>query len=154
MSYEQEPLSPMFRIDVSPETESNPPASFERVTVQLLQQMVAMQQQQNKLLETMVRQNAAAQQQRSQELEQWRQANPRLAKDCRKAAELLSEVQTQFLENLTEEIHDSGEHLVEGEFMMNEFVDRFGPRMAHLNGILQVLAQLGTTETAAQKQEQ
>ena len=33
---------------------------------------------------------------------------------------------------------------VEGEYMLNEFVDRFGPRLAHLNGVLQVLAQLGS----------
>ena len=26
--------------------------------------------------------------------------------------------------------------------MLNEFVDRFGPRLAHLNGLLQVLSQL------------
>ncbi|QDV64290.1 hypothetical protein Pan14r_19740 [Crateriforma conspicua] len=144
----------MFRIDVSPEAETRPEATFEQVTIQLLQQLVSTQQQQNKLLESLVQQNAAAQQQRSNELQQWRQANPGLSKDCREAAELLSEVQTRFLANLTEEIRDSGEHLVEGEFMMNEFVDRFGPRMAHLNGILQVLAQLGTGESAAQQQEQ
>jgi hypothetical protein len=29
--------------------------------------------------------------------------------------------------------------------MLNEFVDRYGPRLAHLNGVLQVLAQLGST---------
>ena len=34
---------------------------------------------------------------------------------------------------------------MEGEFMLNEFVDRFGPRMAHLNGLLQVLSQLSAT---------
>jgi len=154
MSYDQEPLSPMFRIDVSPETESTPQASYERVTIQLLQQLVAGQQQQNQLLENLVQQNAAAQQQRSNELQQWRNANPNLSRACRTAAETLSEVQTQFLATLTEEIEETGEHLVEGEFMMHEFVDRFGPRMAHLNGILQVLAQLGTGETAAQQQEQ
>jgi len=33
---------------------------------------------------------------------------------------------------------------VEGDFMLNEFVDRFGPRLAHLNGVLQVLTQLGS----------
>jgi hypothetical protein len=33
--------------------------------------------------------------------------------------------------------------LIDGEFMFNEFVDRHGPRLAHLNGVLQVLAQLG-----------
>jgi len=30
----------------------------------------------------------------------------------------------------------------EGEFVFNEFVDRFGPRLAHLNGVLQMLSQL------------
>lgn len=153
MSYDQEPLSPMFRIDVSPESDSTPQASYERVTVQLLQQLVAGQQQQNKLLENLIQQSASAQQQRSQELQQWRNANPNLARACRTAAETLSEVQTQFLESLTEEIDDTSEHLVDGEFVMHEFVDRFGPRMAHLNGILQVLAQLGTGESPVQQQQ-
>lgn len=36
------------------------------------------------------------------------------------------------------------EDLLDGEFVLSEFVDRFGPRLAHLNGVLQVLAQLGT----------
>ena len=45
--------------------------------------------------------------------------------------------------------HFSEENLLEGEFMMNEFVDRFGPRLAHLNGVLQVLAQLGTSDATA-----
>jgi hypothetical protein len=36
---------------------------------------------------------------------------------------------------------------LDGEFVLSEFVDRFGPRMAHLNGVLQVLAQIsGTTQ--------
>jgi len=44
-------------------------------------------------------------------------------------------VQTEFLETLTQEISVNYESLLEGEFMLNEFVDRFGPRMAHLNSI-------------------
>ena len=36
-----------------------------------------------------------------------------------------------------------------GDFMLNEFVDRFGPRLAHLNGVLQVLSQLSSTHDAA-----
>ena len=55
--------------------------------------------------------------------------------------------QTEFLESLTEEIEDQEEHLIEGDYMLNEFVDRFGPRLAHLNGVLQVLAQLGSNAT-------
>ncbi|NND98431.1 MAG: hypothetical protein HKN47_14015 [Pirellulaceae bacterium] len=145
-SYEQEPLSPMFRIDVSAEAESEPQVSEEQRTVELLQQLVIGQQKQNQLLEHLTQQNTAMQQQRASELQQWKAANPNLSRACRQAAETLSKVQTQFLDNLTEEIQYNEENLVEGEFMMNEFVDRFGPRLAHLNGVLQVLAQLGTGE--------
>lgn len=151
MSYEQEPLSPVFRIDVSAESESSSPASSERVMLELMRELVVGQQQHNRLLEQLIQQNAAIQQQRAGELQQWKSANPELSLACRRAAETLSEVQTQFLENLTEEIQDSGEHLVDGEYMLNEFVDRFGPRLAHLNGVLQVLAQLGTGEPVPQQ---
>ena len=43
-------------------------------------------------------------------------------------------------------------NLVEGEFMLTEFIDRFGPRMAHLNGILQVLSQLSAVPNPATPQ--
>lgn len=149
MSYEHEPISPMFRIDVSAESESNQTASNDRIVIELLRQLVASQQQQNRLLEEMVQQNVAANKQRANELQQWKNANPELAKSCRQAAETLSRVQTQFLDSLTEEIADSEEHLIEGEYMLNEFVDRFGPRLAHLNGVLQVLAQLGSGDPSS-----
>lgn len=145
MSYDQEPISPMFRIDVSADaSDSDSSASSDRVAVELLRQLVAGQQQQNRLLEELAQQQAAAQKQRVGELQQWKNANPELARACRQAAETLSRVQTQFLDSLTEEIADSEDHLMEGEYMLNEFVDRFGPRLAHLNGVLQVLAQLGS----------
>ena len=146
MSYEHEPISPMFRIDVSAESESAQPGSNDRIVIELLRQMVASQQQQNRLLEDLVQQQVSANKQRAHELQQWKAANPELARSCRQAAETLSRVQTQFLDVLTEEIADSEEHLVEGEYMLNEFVDRFGPRLAHLNGVLQVLAQLGSAD--------
>jgi len=38
---------------------------------------------------------------------------------------------------------------LDGEFMLNEFVDRFGPRLAHLNGVLQVLSQLSAAPDSA-----
>jgi hypothetical protein len=136
----------MFRIDVSAESESNQAGSNDRIVIELLRQMVAAQQQQNRLLEDLVQQQVAANKQRANELQQWKAANPQLAKSCRQAAETLSRVQTQFLDVLTEEIADSEEHLIEGEYMLNEFVDRFGPRLAHLNGVLQVLAQLGSAD--------
>jgi len=111
----------------------------------LLRQLVNGQDKQNELLEELVNQVSANQRQRQGELVQWKQSNPRLARSCRKAAEALGKVQTEFLDGLTREIAENCENLLEGEFMLNEFVDRFGPRMAHLNGLLQVLSQLGAT---------
>jgi hypothetical protein len=113
--------------------------------VAVLREILAAQDRQNELLEEMVGQLNAAQKQRANELGQWKQANPGLARSCRIAAEALSKVQTEYLANLTDEINENFETLRDGEFMLNEFVDRFGPRVAHLNGLLQVLSQLSAT---------
>ena len=72
--------------------------------------------------------------------------------NCHRAAKELSKVQAEFLENLTREIGENFDNLVEGEFMLTEFIDRFGPRMAHLNGILQVLSQLSAVPNPATRQ--
>jgi len=45
---------------------------------------------------------------------------------------------------LVDQIADSDEAFVDSDFMLNEFVDRFGPRLHHLNSLLQVLSQLGS----------
>jgi len=124
----------------------SPPAretEFEQT--QLLREILAAQDRQNELLEELVHQLSGSQKQRANELGQWKQANPHLARSCRKAAEALGKVQTEFLDSLTREITENCEVLMDGEFMLNEFVDRFGPRLAHLNGLLQVLSQLSST---------
>ncbi|UUO07427.1 hypothetical protein M4951_03740 [Blastopirellula sp. J2-11] len=115
----------------------------------LLQRMVTLQERQAELLEEMLQQQISQQKQRQAELAAWRKANPQLADKCRKAAEALSKVHTEFLGSIADEIDDSGEDMADSEFMLNEFVDRFGPRIAHLNGVLQMLAQLGSPHPPA-----
>lgn len=150
MSVDPRQFSSMFSIDVTADpnlnrvTSSADPAT-EIIT--LLRMMLQNQEKQTQLLVEANQHLTAAQKQRQQELGQWKQANPELADSCRVAAETLSRVQTQFLDNLTREIADNEESLVDGEFMLNEFVDRYGPRLAHLNGVLQVLSQLSTVPT-------
>jgi hypothetical protein len=147
MSHDPQDLSPVFRIDVSQsasdthlgsKSQSNPTTEI----TALLQQLVIGQDRQNELLEELVEQMSAAQRQRVTELGQWKEANPLLARRCRAAAEALSQVQTEFLQNLTVEVNDNFENMLDGEFVLNEFVDRYGPRLAHLNGVLQLLSQL------------
>jgi hypothetical protein len=115
----------------------------------VLRELLSAQDRQNELLEELVNQLGGVQKQRAAELGQWKQANPGLARRCRTAAEALSKVQTEYLTSLTEEINENYEVLRDGEFMLNEFIDRFGPRLAHLNGLLQVLSQLSSTPNPA-----
>ena len=145
MSQESQQFPPVFRIDVSAEPSggaNNVQYDPAAVMIALVRQVVQMQARTNQLLEEMIQQHNALQRQRQTELGQWKEANPELAKCCRTAAETLSRVQTQFLRSLTDEVVDNEECLMDGEFMLNEFVDRYGPRLAHLNGVLQVLSQL------------
>lgn len=116
----------------------------EALMTQLLQQLVVGQQRQNELLEDLTKQMNAAQRQRAVELGQWKQANPHLARSCRKAVEALSQVQTEFLRNLTDEVQDNADGLIDSDYALTDFVDRYGPRMAHLNSVLQMLSQLSS----------
>ena len=148
-------FSPTFRIDVT-QGASQPDAGNQQMNgnevTALLQQLVIGQDRSNELLEELVDQMGAGQRQRANELGQWKESNPILARKCRAAAEALSQVQTEFLENLTFEVNDNFEHMLDGEFVLNEFVDRYGPRLAHLNGVLQLLSQLSAVPSPANSQ--
>ena len=148
MSHEQQRTRPPLfsQIDVNPAAYAGTPGGRQDLEqTRLLREILSAQDRQNELLEELVNHLGSAQKQRANELGQWKQANPHLARNCRRAAEALGKVQAEFLESLTTEVSENYENLLDGEFMLNEFVDRFGPRMAHLNGLLQVLSQLSAT---------
>ena len=150
MDQRPQEFSPIFQFDVNQESldphvapESADGNSNELVA--LMRQLVIGQDRQNELLEELVDQMNNAQRARNNELNQWKDANPHLAQRCYMAAEALGKVQTEFIETLAFEVNDNYESMMDGEFVLNEFIDRFGPRLAHLNGVLQLLAQLGAS---------
>ena len=151
MTHDPHSASPLFtQLDITANTHVGRPRDAQSTSdeqVGLLRNLLAAQDRQNELMEELINQLGAGQRQRGVELNQWKQANPELAQYCRHAAESLSRVQVEFLNTMTREISDNADSFLDGEFMLNEFVDRFGPRMAHLNGLLQVLAQLSSTPT-------
>ena len=157
MANEPRQVPPLYtQYDVSPSASANRSTELESPhteVVALLQDILAAQDRQNQLVEELIAQMGATQKQRANELGQWKQANPHLARDCHRAAEWLSQAQTEYLRGVTEEVNDSGEGLVESEYLMNELVDRYGPRLAHLNGVLQVLSQLGNPTDATKTTE-
>lgn len=152
MSQSQNPSLPIYsQVDVTAGNLADSDVDPQDQTI-LLREVLAAQDRTNELLEDLVSVMANSHKQRAQELHQWKNANPDLAESCREAAESLSRVQVEYLDRLTEEIRDTADDMAEGEFMLNEFVDRFGPRLAHLNGVIQVLAQLSSTPSPATSQ--
>jgi hypothetical protein len=150
MSQSARPAAPLYtQMDITPTTPPSPApvAGASPDHGQLLHDILMALDRQNELMEELITQVASGQKQRANELSQWKEANPRLAHHCRVASESLAKVQTEFLTTLTTEINDNPDSLMEGDFFLNEFIDRYGPRLAHLNGVLQVLAQLGSASS-------
>jgi hypothetical protein len=154
MSTNNVPVSSWFsQVEVSPGTLSSTRNGTEE-RGDALREILAAQDRTNELLEELIDKVTTVQRQKQAELKKWKDAHPRLAEACRRAAEALGRVQIDFLDRLTEEIEESADDMVDGDFLLGEFVDRFGPRLAHINGVLQVLAQLASTaEPAAAHQE-
>jgi hypothetical protein len=154
MTSTRRPAPPLFsQVDVSTATHAHPIMSSREEQTELLREVLSAQDRTNELLEDLSATLAANQKQRANELNQWRNAHPALSSACREAAEALTRVQIEYLERMTEEINDTSEDMVEGEFLLNEFIDRYGPRLAHLNGVIQVLAQLSSVPNPANSQQ-
>jgi hypothetical protein len=109
----------------------------------LLRELVAQGQRQNDLLLEILAQVSLQHRQRAAELKAWKEANPQLAKSCRQAAESLARVHSEFLSSIAQEAADNAEDFSDSEYALGEFIDRYGPRLAHFNGVLQLFAQLG-----------
>jgi hypothetical protein len=152
MSQDPRSISSLFsQVDVSSGGSLQPtaPRGLSADAEGLLRDVLTAQDRTNELLEELVAIMGSAQKQRASELNQWKQTNPKLARNCRQAAEALSRVQVEYLETITDEITSNADTMMDGEFMLNEFVDRFGPRLAHINGVIQVLAQLSSAPNPA-----
>jgi hypothetical protein len=154
MSNDQSPFSPVFSINVSADASGSQPreqrpADLATTLVALTRQLVEVQHRQNQLVEQLLQvnkqvlQNACqATNQRQNEISQWRNSHPQLVQSCKSALETLSGVQTEFLQKMADEVEDSKEDLADNDYVFSDFLDRYGPRMAHLNGVLQVLHHL------------
>ena len=112
-------------------------------TNRLLRDMIALQIKSCELLAELVNQVSLQQRQRVAELKAWKEANPELAASCRQAAESLSKVHTEFLASIARDAAENAEDFADSEYALGEFIDRYGPRLAHFNGVLQLFSQLG-----------
>ncbi|NDC54543.1 MAG: hypothetical protein EBZ74_09705 [Planctomycetia bacterium] len=105
--------------------------------------MIALQAKSCELLTDLVNQVSLQQRQRVAELKAWKDSNPELATSCRQAAESLAKVHTEFLATIARDAAENADDFADSEYALGEFIDRYGPRLAHFNGVLQLFAQLG-----------
>ncbi len=139
------PSSPVVsEVEVVAQSQNNDTTASAQT--QLLQQILEALQRQNELTEELIRVLGRNSRQRQVQLRLWRNAHPELAQAFRQASQVLQKAQLAYLQHIAEEVLASGEDLEDGQFLLQEFVDRFGPRLAHLNGMLQVFAHLGAEE--------
>jgi hypothetical protein len=76
------------------------------------------------------------------ELERWQNGHEPVLEHCRESLSNLEKVHAALMGELAEYVSDNHENLIDGDFALTDFVDRFGPRLAHLNTMLAVLRPL------------
>ena len=153
------------RIEVSPtgQTLPTPPVSPNDEPVALLQALVSLQAQtlevqkqvllnQGQQLELAREAAHIAREQRARqiaELERWQVGHEAVLDQCRDSLGQLEQVHAALMGELVNHVADNHENLVDGEFALTDFVDRFGPRLAHLNTMLAVLRPLAIAARTA-----
>lgn len=90
----------------------------------------------NRLADLMEQQNR----QRSSSIQKWREANPELAERCKQGATKFGEALSELLTDILDSVSEDGGL---GSFLLGEFIDKFGPRLMHLNNMVQILGALG-----------
>ena len=135
-----------FQFDVSPFLTSaapatEPPPSHPSETVDLLRQLLEVQREQLNYL----RASAAAHDTLSRWrafLSRWQGDFPTLGEDCRRALPVLERTYGKLLADLSSQISQEGDEALDTDFALQEFLDRYGMRLAQLGTILNLVAPL------------
>jgi uncharacterized protein YeaO (DUF488 family) len=131
-----------FHFELSPFTTPPPPQKAEpsTETIDLLRQMLDVQREQLNQL----RANAAAHDMTSRWrafLQRWQEEFPLLGENCRKTMPILEQTYARLISDLTE-LCSSNEEPLDNDFALQEFLDRYGMRLAQLGTILNLVAPL------------
>jgi hypothetical protein len=129
-----------FQIDVSSTAPPSPaPAVATNDVVELLRQILEVQREQ-----LTYQRNAAAAHDMTARwrsfLSRWSTTFPDLSDGCRRAMPLLERCYGKMITELTERLSD--EDALENDFVVQEFLDRYGMRLAQLGTILNLVAPL------------
>jgi hypothetical protein len=123
------------------------PNSGTREVVDLLRQMIGLQQEQVGLLKTQLASQDNVSRWRSF-LARWEQDFPNIAVACKQALPTLERTYLSLIRDLTDRVNSTDTGDLEDEFVLSEFLDRFGIRLGQLGNILSQLAPLAEAAPA------
>ncbi len=119
-------------------------------TLDVQRQILQNQQQQLELAKEAAQITREQRSRQIAELERWQTGHEQVLDQCRESLGQLEQVHSALMGELVNHVAENHENLVDGEFALTDFVDRFGPRLAHLNTMLAVIRPLAA---AARKPE-
>jgi len=110
--------------------------------LELQRQGLELQRQQLELSREAAQVNREQRARQVAELERWQSGHESVLDHCRESLGNLEQVHASLMGELANYVSENHENLVDGDFALTDFVDRFGPRLAHLNTMLAVLRPL------------
>ena len=163
MSSRENPSSPYwtYRMEVSPTGQGPAPApanindpvallhllaNLQAQSLEALRQILDLQRQQLDLTREAAQFNREQRARQIAELERWQNGHDSVLDDCKESLSKLEQVHAALIGELASYVDENHENLLDGEFALTDFVDRFGPRLAHLNTILAVLRPLAAAQ--------
>jgi hypothetical protein len=116
--------------------------NLQNQSLETQRQMLEVQRQQLELSREAAQVNREQRARQSAELERWQNGHEFVLDQCKESLSNLEQVHAALMRELSDYVSENHENLLDGEFALTDFVDRFGPRLAHLNTMLAVLRPL------------
>lgn len=145
-----------FQFNVStftPTTEPEaPPAVPVETPLDLLRQMLEVQRQQLALQQQAAAAHDVGSRWRAF-LSRWREDFPDLSEYCREVLPVLERAYGMLIADLVDHLRQNGNDSIDNDFALQEFLDRYGMRLAQLGTILNLvapIAEAGSTGEASQ----
>jgi hypothetical protein len=159
VSSRENPSSPYwtYRMEVSPTGQGPAPVvanmndpvellhhvvNLQAQTLDLQRQSLELQRQQLELAREAAQVGREQRSRQIAELERWQNGHEAVLDHCKETLTNLEQVHAALMGDLVNYVSENYENLLEGEFTLTDFVDRFGPRLAHLNTMLAILRPL------------
>ncbi|MDG3006197.1 hypothetical protein [Paludisphaera mucosa] len=121
--------------------------NLQNQTLDVLRQNLEMSRQELELTREIVQVNREQRARQIAELERWQNGHQRVLDSSREALGRLEQVHASLIGELADYVEENHENLLDGDFALSDFVDRFGPRLAHLNTMLAVLRPLAVARS-------